>query len=123
MPLLAAALRPEITHVVAGPGSFAGVADNSSGELDDYLRMFPGKRDLVERTLSYFDPHHFADAVRARTLLWGDPATLGSLAESITGETEIRRTDPSQYKEGLFEEHWISEQLGFPEPALPYCWR
>ncbi|MDA1312597.1 MAG: acetylxylan esterase [Acidobacteria bacterium] len=123
LPIVAAALRPELTHVVAQPGSFFQVTDKASGELDDYLRMFPDKRDLVERTLSYFDPLHFAPAVRARTLLWGDPATLGPLSGSIAGETDIQPTDPSQYKEGVFEECWLSEQLGFAEPILPRCWQ
>jgi cephalosporin-C deacetylase-like acetyl esterase len=123
LPILAAALRPELTHVVARPGSFSGPSDNAAVELNDYLRLFPDKRDLVERTLSYFDPQHFADAVRARTLLWGDPTRLGPLSESITGETDVQRTNPSQFKDGLFEERWLSEQLGFSEPLLPHCWR
>jgi cephalosporin-C deacetylase len=123
LPLLAAALRPELTHVVAEPGSFLGVRDKTSPELEDYLRMFPAKQDLVEQTLSYFDPLFFAGAVRARTLLWGDPEKLELLATAIAGETEVRPSEQSQYKDGLFEERWLSAALGFAEPILPRGWQ
>ncbi len=123
MPILTAALRPEITHVVAQPGSFFQVSDKTSVELDDYLRMFPSKRDQVEQTLSYFNPELFASAVRARTLLWGAREKLEPLAAAIAGEADIRQSEQSQYKDGLFEERWIAQQLGFSEPILPPSWQ
>ena len=123
MPILTAALRPEITHVVAHPGSFFQVSDKTSVELDDYLRMFPSKRDQVEQTLSYFNPELFASAVRARTLLWGAREKLEPLAAAIAGEADIRQSEQSQYKDGLFEERWIAQQLGFSEPILPPSWQ
>ncbi len=123
LPILAAALRPALTHVVAQPGSFFHVGDQTSAELEDYLRMFPAKRDLVEQTLSYFDPLFFAGAVRVRTLLWGDPETLEPLSAAIAGETDIGLTEQSHYKDGLFEERWLSAQLGFAEAILPRCWQ
>ncbi len=122
LPILTAALRPEITHVVAQPGGFFGVNDKTSVELDDYLRMFPSKRDQVERTLSYFNPLFLASALRARTLLWGAREKLEPLAAAIAGEADIRQSEQSQYKDGLFEERWIAEQLGFAEPILPPSW-
>ena len=39
MPLLTAALRPEVTHVVASPGSFYNTGDQVPGEVEDYLRF------------------------------------------------------------------------------------
>ena len=122
MPILTAALHPRITHVVAQPGSFFQVDDKTSAELDDYLRMSPSKRDRVERTLSYFDPLFFAGAVHARTLLWGAREKIEPLAAAIAGEADVRQSEQSQYKDGLFEERWLSEQLGFPEPILPPSW-
>lgn len=122
LPVITAALRPELTHVVAQPGSFFGVRDKTSVEIEDYLRMFYGKRKSVERTLSYFNPLFFAEAVRARTLLWGDEKHLEPLANAIVGETDVHASEQSQYKDGLFEECWISEQLGFADPILPHCW-
>ena len=123
MPILTATLRPEITHVVAQPGSFFGVNDKTSAELGDYLRMFPPKRDQVEQTLAYFNPGFFASAVRARTLLWGAREMMEPLAAAIAGEVDIRQSEQSQYKDGLFEERWLAEQLGFSEPILPPSWQ
>lgn len=123
MPILTAALRPEITHVVARPGSFFGAADNTSEELEDYLRMYPGKRERVEQTLAYFNPLWFAGDVTARTLLWGDPGILAPLEEAIAGETDLKQTEHSQYKDGLFEERWVSRQLGFAKPIVPRAWQ
>jgi cephalosporin-C deacetylase len=123
LPILAAALRPKLTHVIAQPGSFFGVHDKTSAEIEDYLRMFPGKRDPVERTLSYFNPLFFAEAVRARTLLWGDDEQLEPLTTAIAGESDVHPSEQSQFKDGLFEEIWLSEQLGFADPIIPSCWQ
>ena len=76
MPLVTAALRPEVTHVVAAPGSFYNARQRAPEEVEDWLRLFPEKREQVERTLSYFDPLFFADRVRASTLLWADPQAV-----------------------------------------------
>ena len=29
----------------------------------------------------------------------------------------------SNYKDGMFVEHWVSDQLGFDAPILPEHWR
>jgi len=123
LPLLTASLRPEVTHVVAAPGSFLQISDNTPAELDDYLRMYPDKRGLVEQTLSYFYPLFFASAVHARTLLWGNPEAVESLSATIAGETDVRESEQSTFKDGLFEERWIAEQLGFSDAIVPRCWQ
>jgi cephalosporin-C deacetylase len=123
MPILTASFRPEVTHVVAAPGNFLQIGDDTPAELEDYLRMYPDKRGLVEQTLSYFQPLFFAGAVRARTLLWGDPEAVESLSAAIAGETDVRKSEQSTYKDGLVEERWISEQLGFSDAILPRCWQ
>jgi cephalosporin-C deacetylase len=38
-------------------------------EINDYLRMYPEKRDAVARTVSFFDPQRHAPRVTATTLL------------------------------------------------------
>lgn len=123
MPLLTAAMRPEVTHVVATPGSFHNVRQQPPEEVDDYLRLFPDKREQVARTLSYFDPLFFAPSVRATTLLWADPNTDSELIEALNDQTEVRATEHSTFKDGLYQEQWISRQFGFADAIVPSNWR
>ena len=123
LPILTASFRPEVTHVVAAPGNFLQIGDSTHTELDDYLRMYADKRDLVEQTLSYFHPLFFASTVRARTLLWGNPEAVGPLSATITGKTDLRQSEQSTYKDGMFEERWIAEQFGFSDVVVPRCWQ
>lgn len=85
----------------------------------DYLRLFPEKRILIERTVSFFNPLFFAPSVQAQTLLWGDSKELRPLVLALKGETEVRMSESSAYKDGLFQEHWISNQLGFLDAIIP----
>ena len=84
-PLLTAALRPEVTHIVTSPGSFYNTSDQVPDEVEDYLRLYPEKEAQVKRTLSYFDPIFFAPNVRARTLLLGNPDAVAPLKEALAG--------------------------------------
>ena len=93
------------------------------GEVEDYLRLYPEKEEQVKRTLSYFDPFFFAPNVRARTLLWGNPEAVSPLAEAIAGETDVQATEHSSYKDGLFQEQWISDQFGFEDAIIPAHWQ
>ncbi len=120
--LTAAALRREVTHVVAAPGSFYNVHEQTPEEVEDYLRLYPKKREQVERTLAYFDPLYFASKVRTRTLLWADPEMVAPLTNALNGETEVRPSESSTYKDGLYQERWIAKQFGFAEPILPANW-
>ena len=123
MPLLTAALRPEVTHVVASPGSFYNTGDQVPGEVEDYLRSYPEKEAQVKRTLSYFDPFFFASNVRARTLLLGNPEAVAPLVEALAGETDVRESERSSFKDGMFQERWIADQFGFEDIIVPAHWQ
>lgn len=122
MPLITAALRPQLTHVVATPGSFYNVSQRLPPELEDYLRESPEKRERVLRTLSYFDPVCFAPDIHATTLLWADRDAATPLVEALNGPTEVRHSTYSSYKDGFYQEQWITEQFGFAEPIVPANW-
>ena len=130
MPLLTAALRPGLTHAVASPSFFYAPLDRAPEtgdypleELNDYLRLSPDHRAVVARSLAYFDPLFFAPSVRIPTLLWGNPETLAPLTRALGGEAEVRQSETSRYKDGLFEERWLARQLGFAEPIVPAHWQ
>ena len=123
LPLLISALRPEVTHLVATPKYFYPSHNQQPEEVTDYLRLFPEKRTLVERTLSFFNLISFAPSVQAKTLLWGDSKELKPLISALEGETEIRMSERSSYKDGLFQERWISNQFGFSDSIIPWHWQ
>jgi cephalosporin-C deacetylase len=123
LPLLTAALRPEVTHIIAAPSRFYAAHERLSGEVDDYLRLYPEKRTLVQRTLSYFDPRFCASAVRATTLLSGNPDGIAPLTDALGGSVEVRQGEGSSYKDGLFQERWISNQFGFDDIIVPAHWQ
>jgi cephalosporin-C deacetylase len=130
LPLLIAALRPEITHVIADPVFFYAALDRASQtsaypleEINDYLRLYPDRKTQVQQTLAYFDPIFFAPQVQATTLLWGQPDMVNPLAAAISGPVEIRASESSMYKDGLYEENWTAQQLGFAAAIVPAYWR
>ena len=123
LPIIAGSLCPDITHVVAKPGCFAGIHDKNTEELNDYLRMYPNKNKFVLKTLSYFNLKNFCKGLRARTLLLGPEQPLKNLASNISGKTDIKQSEQSQFKDGLFEEEWIAHNFGFSDPIIPSCWR
>ena len=122
MPLLTAALRPQVTHVVASPGLFFNTGAQLPTEVEDYLRSFPSKREAVERTLSFFNPLFLAPAVRAKTLLWADPAVAAPLETALAGPVEVRPSEHSTYKDGMHQERWLAEQFGFEDLIIPANW-
>ena len=123
LPIIAGSLCPDITHVVAKPGCFAGIHDKNSEELNDYFRMYPDKYKCVLNTLSYFNLKNFCKGLRARTLLWGSSEVLKNLSSDISGKTDIQQSEQSQFKDGLHEEEWIAHNLGFSDPIIPSCWK
>ncbi len=135
--LTTAALCPQITHVVCTPALLYGAADlapHTSAypleEINDYLRRHPSRRELVHRTLSYFDLRWFAPQVNATTLLMAgadgaalDAAALDPLAQAIAGPTEVHQSEHSGYKDGVYSEEWLTRQFGMAEPSLPPHWQ
>ncbi|MEM7030303.1 MAG: acetylxylan esterase [Chloroflexota bacterium] len=130
LPLLVAALRPEITHVSADPVFFYAAMDRASQtgaypleEINDYLRLYPDRQAQVKQTLAYFDPLFFAPHVQATTLLWGQPDVVAPLADAISGPAEIHTSESSGYKDGVYAENWITQQFGFETAIVPNHWK
>ena len=129
MSLLTAALRGCFTHAIATPSFFYAATDLAPKteayprqEINDYLRLYPDRRAHLAATLAYFEPLFFAPKITAKTLLWGDPQTIGPLAEAITGEVE-QQSNASRYIDGVYQEQWLARQWGFKEAILPAHWQ
>jgi cephalosporin-C deacetylase len=132
--LLLAALRPQVTHVSSSVGPFydaraAATGEYSPEEIDDFLRAYPDRSEAIFRTLAYFDPRHLAERIKATCLLWSGPAGsahgpewLEPLVAAVAGPVEVQASFQSQYRDGKFQEDWITRQLGFPEPIYPEAW-
>ena len=130
LPLLTAAIRSEVTHLVATPGFLHNTLDRCGQtgeypheEINELLRADPGLRDPIANTMAYYDPACFADAIRASALLWGDAGSLDPLVQQLNGPTEVRPSEYSRYKDGLGEATWISTQFGLDEVVVPAPWR
>lgn len=135
--LFTAALCPQVTHLVCTPVIHCRALERAGAtsaypleELNDYLRLYPGRREQVARTLAYFDVGNFAPTVEARTLLVADSGSNGvsaeyldGVAQSINGPVLLHESEHSGYRDGAFAEGWLSEQMGMAEPSLPPHWR
>lgn len=100
--VITAARRPNVALAqVAGLAFYRMMeaAARTSGypleEVNDYLRLYPEKRDAVARTVSFFDPQSHAPRVTATTLLnlGAEGSTTGPswqqpLAEALGGPVE-----------------------------------
>ena len=130
MPLLSAALRGGLTHLVASPSFFHRTMDRAActesyplEEVNEYLRQYPDRRHVVARTVSYFDPLFFAPRVTAPTLLWGSRKTLGAVVDAMPVAPRVRASEHSRYKDGVYQERWIARHLGLRDVILPAHWR
>ncbi len=135
--LVTAALRPQVTHVVCAPALFYATGDLATRtsaypleEINDYLRYYPSEREAVLRTLSYFDLRWFAAQLKATTLIMGnadgellDHETLKPLLEAFPEHVELHKAEHSTYKDGLFAEEWVTQQLGLGKAILPEHWQ
>ena len=130
--LITAALSPKATHLVCTPVIHHRALERAEAtraypleELNDYLRLHPDRRGRVANTLSYYDLRNFAATVEARTLLIAESGgnALEAIAQSIRGTTLVHESEHSGYRDGVFSEVWLSEQLGMAEPSLPPHWR
>ena len=135
--LMTAALCPQVTHLVSNPVIFHRALERAGAtqaypleELNDYLRLYPDRKEQVANTLAYYDLGNFAPVVEASTLLVADSGSNGVradylelVAQSIRGSVEVRESEHSNYRDGVFAETWLSERMGMPEPSLPPHWR
>ena len=135
--LVTATLRPQVTHVVCAPTLFYTTGDLATRtsaypleEINDYLRYYPSEREAVLRTLSYFDLRWFATQLKATTLIMGnadgellDHETLKPLLGAFPEHVELHKAEHSTYKDGLFAEEWVTQQLGLEKAILPEHWQ
>ena len=135
--LATAALREGATHAICQPGLFvdtlakaAGTGDYPLEEINDYLNLYPERRDAVENTLSYFDLSSFAPSVKARTLLMAsapggslDSAGLSAVSGAIAGDVSVYESQSSSYKDGMYQEEWLAREFGFADAILPEHWQ
>ncbi|NKB69886.1 MAG: hypothetical protein GKR89_22670 [Candidatus Latescibacteria bacterium] len=129
MALLVAALRGGFSRLIAAPSFFYAAMDLASQtqayprqEINDYLRLYPQRREAVAATLAYFEPLFLAPRIQAKTLLWGDVETLAPLAAALDGEADVRGR-ASGYLDGVYQEEWLARELGAGEAILPAHWR
>jgi cephalosporin-C deacetylase len=137
--LITAALHPGATHVVTTPQLFHDTAELAPRtgaypleEINDHLRAHPGQRDDVRRTLAYYDLRALAPRVTATTLVMAgapgtllDAASLDPVAAALRGRVVVHASEQSSYRDGLYAERWMAEQLGIAdlEDILPEHWR
>ena len=131
--LFTAALGDGVTHLVCTPSTFYRALDGAKGtdsEIADHLRQNPRSEAAVAETLSYFDPRWFAPRVTARTLVQTAPPGgfldrdgLSSLLSAFPDQPDVYESQQSNYKDGMFVEHWVSDRFGFDAPILPEHWR
>lgn len=101
--LWGAALRPQVSAVMAADPAFYAVAELAprtiaypQEEWNEYRRAFPSKQSAMLRTLSYYDPLFFAPKIRADVRLSVGPTgalfnrlTAAPLARAIAGTVDV----------------------------------
>lgn len=137
MALITAGLREGATHVICQPGLFvdtlakaAGTGDYPLEEINDYLKLYPERKDAVSETLSYFELAKFAPRVKARTLLMAgsaggslDAHGLSAVSGAISGDVAVYESQSSSYRDGVYQEEWLAREFGYSEAILPEHWR
>ena len=137
MALMTAALHDGVTHVVCQPGLFvdtlklaARTGDYPLEEINEYLNLYPERKQAVEDTLGYFDLRGFAPRVNARTLLMAgapgsslDAEGLSAVSGAIQGDVSVYESQSSSYRDGVYQEEWLARGFGFAEAILPEHWR
>ena len=137
MALITAGLHEGATHVICQPGLFVDTLAKASGtgdypleEINEYLNLYPERKDAVSETLSYFELAKFAPRVKANTLLMAgapgsslDAAGLSAVSQAIQGDVSVYESQSSSYKDGMYQEEWLAREFGFAEAILPEHWR
>jgi cephalosporin-C deacetylase len=137
--LITAALTTGATHVVTTPALFYKTAQLAARtqaypleEINDYLRAFPDRTDVVRGTLAHYALGAFAPRVTATTLVMAgapgsvlDGPSLKPLAAALGGPATVYESQQSSYKDGLHVERWIGAQCGISDvdAILPEHWR
>ena len=136
--ILAGALHDLTTHIVCTPAYLHETIAKSSEtnsypleEFNDYVRRYPDRKDLVEKTLSYFNIKSHAISVTADTLIMADykgsqydKKALEGLTDLIVGDVTIHESERSSFKDGLFMEKWVATEV-YPDdesPIIPMNW-
>jgi cephalosporin-C deacetylase len=132
--LLTAARRPGFTAVQAGElllYRLLEACQRTSAypveEVSDYLRSRPDQRAALANTMTYFDPLHHVDTIRAATLLLaGDEDALGGsvwqgpLREALTGtNVEEYRLTHHGATDHNWADAWLARKLGV-EPRAQF---
>ena len=139
MALITTALQPGATHVVTAPQLFHDTAELAPKtraypleEINDYLRAYPSRAENVRQTLAYYDLEAFAPRASATTLVMAgapgavpDAPSLGRVVAALRGQVTVHVSEQSSYKDGLYAERWMAEQLGITDlpGILPEHWR
>ena len=111
-----------------------GLAPKTQGypleEYNDYLRAYPSEKGSVASTLSHFDLRAFAGGINATTLINAGPVgsilapdALRPVSDAISGGVTVYASERSSYKDGLYMERWIADNLGLDAPILPEHWQ
>lgn len=131
--LITAARRPRFSSVQASGLMFYQMleyAGRSSAypieEINDYRRYYKDRADALARTVSYFDPIHFAPDVQATTMLVtgddgavGGPEWLQPLAAALGGPVEQYRVTHEGATDHDWLDAWMARQLGSePKPRM-----
>ncbi len=137
MALIAAGLHNGATHVICQPGLFVDTLAKASGtgdypleEINDYLDLYPERRDAVADTLSHFELSKFAPRVTAKTLLMAgsaggslDADGLSAVSGALSGDVAVYESQSSSYRDGVYQEEWLAREFGYSEAILPEHWR
>ena len=135
--LATAALHGGATHVISQPALFVNTLSNAARagdypleEINDYLNLYPERRDAVAQTLQYFELSKFAPCVKANTLLMAgapgsslDAEGLSAMSGATAGDVTVYESQSSSYKDGMYQEEWLAREFGFAEAILPEHWR
>ena len=137
--LITAALQAGATHVVTAPQLFhdtAALAPRTRAypleEINDYVRAYPARAEKMRQTLAYYDLQAFAPRSSATTLIMAgapgavpDAPSLGPVVAALRGQVSVHVSEQSSYKDGLYAEGWMAEQLGIADlqDILPEHWR
>ena len=96
-------------------------------ELNDEIRLAPGREAAIVRTLSFFDPLHHAPAITASTCLIagddgvpGGPEWLGDLKSAFGGESLFYQLTHEGGTDHDAQDAWLASELG--SDAMPRLW-